>query len=138
LYDLIIHLFWVSISYSFAWLCWGLEKMGCFWSWSYGFEGFMAEWRNDFLTVLCFLELWIYDGLRVLVRGPVSVGDIILIMLDCNEVFWVLKPTGFQEKFWFSDFWFGLAELAVVGCEEREMWSFILGLDCWVLLSSLR
>jgi hypothetical protein len=59
----------------------------------------MADWRNDFLRVLCFLEIGIYDGLMVLFRGPVSVGDIILIMLDCNEVFWVLKLTGFQEKF---------------------------------------
>jgi len=78
----------------------------------------MAEWRNDFLRVLCFLELWIYDGLMVLVRGPVSVGDILLIIIDCNEVFWVLKPIGFQEKFWFSDFWFDLAELGVVYLES--------------------
>jgi hypothetical protein len=57
----------------------------------------------------------------VLVRGPVSVGDIILIMLDCNEVFWILNPIGFQEKFLFSDFRFDLAKLGVVWREEREM-----------------
>jgi hypothetical protein len=64
-------------------------------------HGWMEGW---FLCVLCFLELWIDDALVVLVRGPVSGDDIILIMVYCNEVFWVLKPIGFWKEFWFGIF----------------------------------
>jgi hypothetical protein len=60
-----------------------------------------------------------------------SIGDIILIMVDYNEVFWVLNPTGFQEKFWFRDFWFDLAESGVVYLESELAMEFRLWRAGW-------